>query len=452
MHRFASVRLRVAIAAVLVVGTALTVGGVALVNLQRAALTKDLETSARLRARDIASTVTDGNLETRIRTPRGEATLAQVVDAAGSVIASSTNVADDPRISHLVPGRSDTAITTVHDFPEADHPLRVVVRRVRTQGAEYLVYVAASLGPVSRSIDNLTQLLAIGLPILALLAGALAWLAVSRALRPVEAIRREVETIGGQGLHRRVPEPPVADEIGRLAHTMNAMLSRLEVATDRQRRFVADASHELRSPLTGIRTQLEVDLAHPDQVDWTTVGHEILGDTIRLQRLVDDLLVLAASDASALDDTRREPVDLDGIVLAEARRARTHTAALIDTHGVSGAQVEGNADQLGRVVRNLLDNAARYAQSTITLTLAEVDTDAVLTIADDGPGVPDAERERIFERFARQEPDRGRDAGGTGLGLAISREIVTAHGGTITLAPGPGARFTIRLPLGTAIE
>jgi signal transduction histidine kinase len=274
---------------------------------------------------------------------------------------------------------------------------------------------------------------------------------VSFALRPVEAIRREVEAIGGEDLHRRVPDPPVEDEIGRLAHTMNAMLARLEVATDRQRRFVADASHELRSPLTGMRTELEVNLAHPERVDWSAVAQEILDDTIQLQRLVDDLLVLAAADAAPDGASRREPVDLDEIVLAEARRVRPRTGATIDTGAVSGAQVDGDAEQLGRVVRNLLDNAVRHAESRVIVTLGESEGDAVLTVADDGPGVPAAERERIFERFARHDSGRSRSAGGTGLGLAISREIVTAHAGTIELDPDNASQFTVRLPVSAAI-
>ncbi len=154
---------------------------------------------------------------------------------------------------------------------------------------------------------------------------------------------------------------------------MNAMLARLEVATERQKRFVADASHELRSPLTGMRTELEVNLAHPEPVDWPVVGQEILDDAIRLQRLVEDLLVLAAADASPENAARRDPVDLDEIVLAETRRARNRTSATIDSSAVSGAQVDGNEEQLGRVVRNLLDNAARYAVSKITITLGEED-------------------------------------------------------------------------------
>jgi signal transduction histidine kinase len=451
MRRLASVRVRVAIATVLVVGVALAFGGVALVQLQEAALTKDLETSARLVAKDVAQTAQSSPLTNRIRVPGGETMLAQLVNESGEIVAASTNVEDDPRLSRLVPAGAGSAVTTVRNFPETQHPLRVVARRVRVRGEEYIVYVATSLGPVSRSIDNLKRLLLIGLPILALGAGALAWLAVSRALRPVEEIRREVESIGGEDLHRRVPDPPAADEIGRLAHTMNAMLERLELATDRQRRFVADASHELRSPLTGIRTELEVDLAHPELIDWPVVGAGILDDTIRLQRLVDDLLVLAAADAGG-EGPRREPVDLDEIVMAEARRARTRTSATIDTSAVSGAQVDGDAEQLGRVVRNLLDNAAQYAEHRISLTLVESDGVARLTVCDDGPGVAPEQRERIFERFARDDAGRSRSAGGTGLGLAISREIVSAHGGRIALEPGPGAHFSVALPVSAAVD
>jgi signal transduction histidine kinase len=451
MWRVASVRVRVAIATVVVVGIALAFGGFTLVRLQQRALTTDLENTARTRVRDIAQTVADGSLTREIVVPRGENNLAQVVDGSGRIVAASKNLSDDPRLSRLVPSSAKTEATTVRDYPEAAHPLRVVARRVQAGGQRYIVYVASSLGPVSRSTDSLERLLLIGLPFLALLAGLLAWIAVSLALRPVEAMRQEVEAIGAEGLHRRVPDPPVEDEIGRLAHTMNAMLARLEVATDRQRRFVADASHELRSPLTGIRTELEVNLAHPEQVDWATVGHEILDDTIRLQHLVDDLLVLAAADASPEDASRHHPVDLDEVVLAEARRVRNRTGTTIETSSVSGAQVDGNAEQLGRVVRNLLDNAVRYAESRVVVTLTEMDGRAVLTIADDGPGVPADERERIFERFARHDSGRSRSAGGTGLGLAISREIVTDHHGTIVLEPGPGTQFTVRLPIASVV-
>jgi signal transduction histidine kinase len=245
-----------------------------------------------------------------------------------------------------------------------------------------------------------------------------------------------------------VPEPVTEDEIGRLARTMNAMLTRLEDATDRQRRFVADASHELRSPLTGIRAQIEVDLEHPELADWQATERDVLADAIRMQRLVDDLLVIAVADASALDAAHRAPVDLDEIVLAEARRLDTNTELTIDTRAVSGAQVDGNADQLLRVVRNLLDNAGHHARSQVELSLTESNTDVTLRVVDDGPGIPDADRERVFERFARVDDARGRDDdGGAGLGLAIVHDVVVAHGGSVAVENTPGAAFTVVLPV-----
>ena len=295
-------------------------------------------------------------------------------------------------------------------------------------------------------MSSLVRLLLTGLPMLLVLVGTTTWIFTGRALQPVTAIRKEVEEIGAQDLHRRVPEPKTADEIGRLANTMNAMLSRLEDATNRQRRFVADASHELRSPLTGIRAQLEVDLAHPERADWQATERDVLDDAVRLQRLVDDLLTLATTDSSALDSSHRQPVDLDEIVLTEARRLRSRTTHHIDTAGVSGAQFDANADQLIRAVRNLLDNAARYARSTVTVTLRESDTGIELKVTDDGPGIPIEQRNQIFERFTRLDDARAREGGGAGLGLAITREVVVAHGGSIEVVNTPGACFTITLP------
>jgi len=280
-----------------------------------------------------------------------------------------------------------------------------------------------------------------------LVVGGTTWVVSGRALQPVEAIRQEVEAIGAEDLHRRVPAPDTADEIGRLARTMNAMLVRLDDATERQRRFVADASHELRSPLTGIRARLEVDLAYPEGADWRATERDVLEDAVRLQHLVDDLLALAASDAAASDRSARAPVDLDEIVLSEARRLRSRSEHRIDTAGVSGAQLQGAPDALARAVRNLLDNAARHARSTVTITLRESATAVTLTVTDDGPGIPPEERARIFERFARLDDGRARDVGGTGLGLAITHDIVVSHGGTIEVDNAPGARFTVSFPL-----
>jgi signal transduction histidine kinase len=196
-----------------------------------------------------------------------------------------------------------------------------------------------------------------------------------------------------------------------------------------------------------MRAQLEVDLEHPELADWQMTERDVLADAIRMQRLVDDLLAIAVVDASALDAAHREAVDLDEIVLAEARRLHTQSAVDVDTRAVSGAQVEGNADQLLRVVRNLLDNAARHARSRVVVSLAESSTDVTLRVVDDGPGIPDADRERVFERFARLDDARGRDGGGAGLGLAIVHDVVVAHGGSVAVENVPGAAFTVKLPV-----
>jgi signal transduction histidine kinase len=453
VRRLATVRVRITVAAVLVVGVTLVAGAFWLVRAHRSALTTSIESAARLRSQDIASTIADPNFPPVLAGPRGDENLVQVVDASGAVVAESRNLLpSDKRIFSLEPDADGYSAHTVGRIGKGEGPYRVVARRVPTSHGDYIVYVARSLEGISRSTNSLERLLWWAVPALIALVGVLTWVVTGRALRPVESIRREVEVIGGEDLHRRVPEPTSGDEIGRLARTMNAMLARLEDATDRQHRFVADASHELRSPLTGMRTQLEVDLEHPELADWQATEQDVLTDTIRMQRLVDDLLAIAIADASSLDAAHREPVDLDEIVLAEARRLHTtHAALTIDTHGVSGAQVEGNPDQLLRVVRNLLDNAGHHARSRVVVSLSESNTDVTLRVVDDGPGIPDADRERVFERFARLDDARGRDGGGAGLGLAIVHDVVVAHGGSVEVENAPGAAFTVVLPVHSGV-
>ena len=203
-----------------------------------------------------------------------------------------------------------------------------------------------------------------------LILALLTWWLTGRTLRPVDKMRAEMAEISGTNLGRRVREPDTGDEIDRLARTMNETLDRLEDAVRRQQRFVADASHELRGPLTRIRSELEVDLARPDCADPTATERSVLDEAIGLQHLVDDLLQLARSDAGAAEMTA-VPVDLDDIVLREARRLRDRGRVVIDTSRVSAAQVIGDRNQLGRAVQNLLDNAERHAVTTVTVTLDE---------------------------------------------------------------------------------
>jgi signal transduction histidine kinase len=231
------------------------------------------------------------------------------------------------------------------------------------------------------------------------------------------------------------------------------MLDRVERAANSQQRFVADASHELRSPLTRIRSELEVDLAHPGTADLAATHRSVLDEIEQMQRLVDDLLVLARHDNRSTSIAAPAVVDLDDIVLREIHHRQPITSVAIDAGGVSAAQVSGDAGHLARLVRNLLDNAIRHARTTVTVALSEKAEMAVLTITDDGPGIAAAEHERVFERFTRLDFARAADDGGTGLGLAIARAITDHHHGTIHIDAEhhPGARFVVHLPLAATL-
>jgi signal transduction histidine kinase len=311
------------------------------------------------------------------------------------------------------------------------------------------IAIATPLTDVRRSVDTLANSLWVGTPGLIVLVGLVVWVLVGRALRPVEAIRAQVDAITGTTMDRRVPVPNTDDEVARLARTMNGMLERLERASARQRAFVSDASHELRSPVSTIRTELEVASADSEHADWDEVAKRTLGETDRLGRLVDDLLALARLD-EADRPRRRAPVDLDDLVLEES--TRTHRVP-VRTAGVSAGRVEGDERQLAQVVRNLVDNAQRHAATQVAVALRREDDQLILVVDDDGPGVPEADRERIFDRFTRIDEARGRAAGGAGLGLAVVRRVVEHHGGTVTAVDGDpasgglgGARFVVKLP------
>jgi signal transduction histidine kinase len=311
------------------------------------------------------------------------------------------------------------------------------------------IHVAGNLEDVEESTAVLAVSLLVAVPISAEVLAGIVWWSVGRTLRPVEDIRAQVDQISGTRLDRRVPEPGTHDEIARLAHTMNGMLSRLDESAERQRRFVADASHELRSPLARIRSELDVDMARPASADLGATHRSVLAETVTLQRLVDDLLLLARGDGGALDSARRAPVDLDDLVTRQARRLRAGSALRVDTREVAAAQVLGDDSQLQRAIANLLDNAVRHARSSIAMTLIEtLDGQAVLAVVDDGPGIPAEECDVVFQRFTRLDGARHAAHGGAGLGLAIAREIAERHGGTLALDPvhHPGARFVLTLP------
>jgi signal transduction histidine kinase len=272
---------------------------------------------------------------------------------------------------------------------------------------------------------------------------------VGRALRPVERIRRSVTEITAADLSRRVPEPAARDEVGQLARTMNDMLARLDDSAARQRRFAADASHELRTPLAAIRTSLEVGLAHPDTAPWPQIAQRAARQSARLEKLVQELLVLARSDDRQLV-AHRDPVDLAELI--EEIRATTPSPRVdLVTAGDGPGEpvVLGDREHLGRMVRNLVDNAVRFARHTVLIAVTDLPTGELgIEVSDDGPGIPVEERERVFARFVRLDSSRERASGSSGLGLAIAKEIATAHGGHIAIdrAPSGGALVRITLP------
>ncbi len=293
----------------------------------------------------------------------------------------------------------------------------------------------------------LKESLSVGIPVVFALFGLTVWVLVGRTLRPVEAIRAEVATFGDGRWDGRVPEPGTGDEIDRLAMTMNEMLARLERSAERQRRFVGDASHELRSPLTRLRTQIEVVGADPD-ADRDQALDATLDELVELSALVEDLLVLAGLDDGRTMNTTE--VDLDVVVTRVLSPYRDRPEVTIDGSGIAAARTNGDERLLRRAMDNLVRNGVRHATRRVTVASRVDGDEAVVIVSDDGPGVPLADRRRIFERFTRLDHARARDDGGAGLGLAICHEVVERHGGSLSVTDSPdgGACFTIRLPSG----
>jgi signal transduction histidine kinase len=326
--------------------------------------------------------------------------------------------------------------------PEDRGPYVVVRRGLDDAG---VVVVAASLEGSDEAVAAVAPLLSVGGAVLLGLVAAVTWVATGAGLRPVEAMRGEAARISTAGLERRLPVPAADDELRRLAVTLNEMLDRLEASAVRRRRFVADASHELRSPLAALRTIVEVGVAPAADAALTA---DLLGEIGRLQRLVDDLLFLAAADERV--PIRRARVELDRLVEEQAGVLVARRQAVLDTSLLRPVAVAGDPDLIARLVRNLTENAARHAASSVWVETTEEDGWAVLRVDDDGAGIPPEDRERVFERFVRLDEGRSRDEGGTGLGLAIARAAARRHGGDVRVVEPRhgGAGLEARLPLG----
>ncbi len=444
------VRIRAALAAVLVLAVALAVAAVAVLWLLQRSLQAAADDAAGSRASQLTahlSTDTLSEIDPSMLATDGHTTLIQVLDTAGRVVLSS-------------PGAPNAPLVTTRGAPGVQRKLgrlgntafggdyRVTVEGVNGVHGAYTVVVGVAQDPIDATVTTVATLLAVGFPLIALIGGGATYALVGRSLRPVERMRAQVSAISTADLSERVAVPAPRDEISRLAQTMNLMLTRLEAGHAAQRRFVGDASHELRSPLATLTTALELAVTRPGVLGPAVVQHTLLPEAQRMRHLVEDLLLLARADERGVP-LQVSDVDLDDVLDAERRRLQSAgTTQVICT--ADPVRVRGDAIRLGKVVRNLTDNAARHARSTVWLGAAiHGSAEAVIVVSDDGPGVPENERERIFERFVRLDTDRARNAGGSGLGLAIVKEIVAAHGGSVVVeeASGGGARFVVRLPV-----
>jgi signal transduction histidine kinase len=433
------IRLRVTLAAVAATTIALLVGSVVLVAFQRTTLTGSLDEALARRADDLVAQIERFGPDLDVGDT--EEQFVQVLGPDGRAVAASANLRGAQALGLEAPQSESDLVRTLSGLPVDDDSFRVLSRRIT---GNRVLHVGSSADVVEESTAALIGGLAITIPLLDVALAALTWLFVGRTLRPVQAITDEVDEIGVSELARRVPDPGTKDEIGGLAQTMNRMLERLEQSVERQQRFVADASHELRIPLTRLRSSLEVELETPR--DPVASIEAALGDVIGMQKLSDDLLYLARAD-EGLGTFDPTPLDLDDIVIRELDRLATRGRAEVDRSGLSGAHVSGDRAQLTRLVRNLLDNAERHARAIVGVALTEEAGEAILTVVDDGPGVDPADADVIFERFGRADAARAAESGGVGLGLAIAREIAERHDGSLRLIDRrPGATFELRLP------
>ncbi|XVQ82385.1 sensor histidine kinase [Microbispora siamensis] len=395
-------------------------------------------------ATHVAAQIRDGRLRNPIPTGGNGIDLIEVTGPDGRLVAESAAARTLPRLSPLHPAPDREVTQTTACSPAGHDCLYVTVLRVSPGPGSDLVYAGRAAPAILNTSFTLPALLLAAL-LLTALAGWTAYKVTGRALRPVEAIRSELAEITERNPGGRVPEPPGNDEFSRLAQAANDALSRLDTSIQRQRQFAADASHELLTPIAGIRAQLESARLHPEDTP-EAVG-AALRDTERLEAIVADLLLLAR--IPTVPETAREEVDLSHLVVTEvegrAERLPTHL------HNTPGVTVRGLRPHLARVVANLLDNAERHALTVVCVRVARTEDAAVLCVRNDGRPIPEADRERIFERFYRTDAARSRNRGGTGLGLAIAREVVEAHGGSIRVEDvtdgEPGVRFVISLPL-----
>lgn len=445
------VRARLTTAVCLVFSLALGGGATLLLGQIERALIDDVHTTARSHLErampDIAAG--PGRVGTELTVDGDQMTTTVIVvgdDPGGITVGDGDMLTPAGRLR----AELTTQGATVPDWLAATESL-VAVSSVAaaTPDGEVQLLTASPLDEVRLAVATTRKLLWVAIPALVAMIGVMAWVVASRALRPVQAIAGRADAITAATPDGRVPVPGTGDEIAHLAQTVNRMLGRLQAAAVSQRRFTADAAHELRTPVATIRTELEVAL-RDDDVHWPQVAQRVLAEDRRLAGLVDDLLLLARSDEPA-STSRFTDVDLDDVVRNSGARSRSvplHLRQVVPT------RIRGDATSLERAVDHLLDNAARHAESTAAVIIEPGDDVIHVHVDDDGTGIAEADRDRVLERFTRLDEGRARDRGGAGLGLAVVHRVARSHGGavTVTVAPLGGARVTMSLPRSGALE
>ncbi len=395
-------------------------------------------------ATDRARLLDDGADPTALVNVVGDEVVVAVLAADGEVLAS-TGTPEPRQLGSLTQGVTEVRLELVHEADEGHDADRTEIEPIRAAAAETgdgsLVVVGNEGERASRTINATWTVLATTGPVIVAAGAAVAWLVTGRALAPVYRMRRDLTDVVARSPESRVGEPGTDDEIQALAVTINEVLGRLQRQSDARRRFVADASHELKSPLANARAIVETGRS----IDDGDTG-ALLGELNRLQDLVDDLLYLARTDETVRP--RTEPFDLDDVVFDEAERASIRTEVRIDASGVRPCRASADQREVARAIRNLLENATRYARDQVAISIEENDDVLVVVITDDGPGIPAADRSRVFDRFTRLDADRSRRIGGTGLGLSIVASIARRNGGDVTIADTPiGTEFRFALPM-----
>jgi signal transduction histidine kinase len=442
---------------VVVVGAVFLVGLLVLGDQAENRLEASISSATETRALDVAGLAEADALRGAVVTLSANQ-LIQVVEN-GAVIAASPGLEGVPPLAVVEVGPGVTkeievgeavfeAIEEKSRFVEDESPYLVLARGYTSGARSGVVLVASSLSPAEAAGNALRTLLWIGFPVALGAVGVTVWFLTGWALHPVEAMRDEADAISDSALSLRLPVPESKDEVRRLADTLNRMLDRLEAASIRQRRFVSDASHELKTPLATMRTMIEVAGSDPEFADWPGLLADLKREDERIESLVADLLTLARLDEGAVAELQEE-VDLDQVLGRVAERtARVAPDIAVETSGIEPARVHGDSVSLERLFWNLSLNAARYGNSKVELSCRLLpDGMVVARVLDDGPGIAPADRERVFERFVRLDESRGRHEGGTGLGLAVARAIARSHGGDVRVGDsGEGALLEVELP------